>query len=66
MVPDTPNTTIIIKGLFGMIKCGLENRNDIFGINLPLYEYLTYIYSENDENTIVNDLFTMLTTGSIH
>ena len=55
-----------LKVWLNMIKYGLENRNDIFGINLPLYEYLTYIYSENDENTIVNDLFTMLTTGSIH
>ena len=55
-----------LKVWLNMIKYGLENRNDIFGINLPLYEYLTYIYSENDENTIVNNLSTMLTTGSIH
>ena len=61
MMLDMHMITYTLKGMFSMIKCGLENKNCGFGINYSPSAYLTHVPSENDKNYIVNKPATLVT-----
>ena len=50
-----------LKGMFSMLKFGLENKHCVFGMNYLTYIYLTHVPSENDKEDNFNEPSTLIT-----
>ena len=63
MIMDLLMIINTLKWFLSAIKQRLGNRDGVFGISAPIYEYFTHVISENGANNFVNELVKLLTTG---